>query len=1017
MQNRSVTMPPPRLSDFRTVVAVDVVSFGDRSRTDVHRMVIREGLYQVVATAFVSAGIPWDACQVEDRGDGVLVIAPSDVSSESFVAALPDVLIDGLRRHNAAHAEPARIRLRMVVHSGEVRFDAHGVIGMAVVTAFRLLDAADLRQALAESDGLLGMVVSDSFFSEVVRSSPMSRPETYRPVRVAVKEYRAQAWIRLPDSPPPRKSTTSLNAARDVLVGFTAPDRDWADWITWHLRDAGYTVELDPALLRPTENLGERLTDAFNHADRVVLVLSRELQRLAQAMPGARDVLTGTDRRLLAVQVDRLETSLFEAVVDISTDKAEAARHRILAAVESHPATSIAAPRFPGDSASPRPSPADQSPDSPQRERAVIIHAEADRTFAVDLADALVVLEAEDVLSPVELRAVGDLDEETEQHVDEVVRRADVVLLVVSRELFATGYGAGRESRFLVRSHAERRITLLPVVLRPTSWEKSVFGKLVSLPSSGIPVSQWTSRDEAIASIVNGVRLSARGPQPVSATVRPDPGQPVLDLGEVFKQTGVPTLTFVEPEEFFRFRMALRQPGLGIVLEGPSGVGKTTLLRRAVAQDAGRLGDVTIFSARVPADLPKIRNLLGGHTGLVAVDDFQRLPVDLQDRLADYVKTLADDDTSSGKLIVVGIPGTARELIELGYDVATRIKVFRLGRVRESLLLQMVEKGEVALNITFDRRAEIVMAAAGSLLTAQMLCSTLAMMAGIEQTTPDRITVRTDIERARVEVTEELHLKYQRAVSKFVALDGPSEVSCAELLLALSETADGVLPLDQFTRDRPELRSAIGRVFVDGLPTGLTGKHDEIATHLCYDPRGRRLVADDPQFIFYLRQLSRQRLLSIAGKRQPMPRDRIFLCYSRRDIRWKERVEVHLQPLERKGVIDVWSDRRIEFGDVWREEIAAALDRARIAVLLVSADFFASDFINSHELPPLLKAAAEGGCRVIPLLVAPSMFSDVPELACFQALPRGATLSELSTEDGENALVELTRSLSHAFPA
>ena len=110
-----------------------------------------------------------------------------------------------------------------------------------------------------------------------------------------------------------------------------------------------------------------------------------------------------------------------------------------------------------------------------------------------------------------------------------------------------------------------------------------------------------------------------------------------------------------------------------------------------------------------------------------------------------------------------------------------------------------------------------------------------------------------------------------------------------------------------------------------------------------------RLIADDPQFIFYTRQLNRDELLEAAGKRLPLPRDQVFLCYSHHDASWLDRLQVHLKPLEREGLVDLWSDRRIEIGDPWRKEIEAALARARVALLLVSGDFIASDFIQEVE--------------------------------------------------------------------
>ena len=53
-------------------------------------------------------------------------------------------------------------------------------------------------------------------------------------------------------------------------------------------------------------------------------------------------------------------------------------------------------------------------------------------------------------------------------------------------------------------------------------------------------------------------------------------------LGDVFKLSGVPDLTFVEPLEFTRLVVALRTPGRGVVIEGPSGIGKTSAVTKAL---------------------------------------------------------------------------------------------------------------------------------------------------------------------------------------------------------------------------------------------------------------------------------------------------------------------------------------------------------------------------------------------------------------------------------------------------
>jgi TIR domain len=138
----------------------------------------------------------------------------------------------------------------------------------------------------------------------------------------------------------------------------------------------------------------------------------------------------------------------------------------------------------------------------------------------------------------------------------------------------------------------------------------------------------------------------------------------------------------------------------------------------------------------------------------------------------------------------------------------------------------------------------------------------------------------------------------------------------------------------------------------------------------------------------------------------------VFISYSHRDRKWLDRLLVHLKPLERAEALDVWEDSRIKPGSEWMNEIEQALRSAQIAVLLVSADFLASEFINSNELPELLEGAERRGTIIMPVIVSPSRFQHYGDLARFQAVNSPEIpLSKMQTSRREEFFVGLATAI------
>jgi pimeloyl-ACP methyl ester carboxylesterase len=108
--------------------------------------------------------------------------------------------------------------------------------------------------------------------------------------------------------------------------------------------------------------------------------------------------------------------------------------------------------------------------------------------------------------------------------------------------------------------------------------------------------------------------------------------------------------------------------------------------------------------------------------------------------------------------------------------------------------------------------------------------------------------------------------------------------------------------------------------------------------------------------------------------------NQIFVSYSHKDVEWLDRLKVMLAPYLHTGEteLDLWDDRRLSAGERWDVEIQQALSKAGVAVALVSADFLASSYIMKNELAPLVKAARDGGTRLLWVYVSAAGWEETP---------------------------------------
>lgn len=112
----------------------------------------------------------------------------------------------------------------------------------------------------------------------------------------------------------------------------------------------------------------------------------------------------------------------------------------------------------------------------------------------------------------------------------------------------------------------------------------------------------------------------------------------------------------------------------------------------------------------------------------------------------------------------------------------------------------------------------------------------------------------------------------------------------------------------------------------------------------------------------------------------------IFISYSHADETWLKEMMVPLKVLNYENLnIDIWDDTKIKAGNDWENEIEGALERAHIAILLVSPNFLSSSYVRKKELPQILENARQKGTQVIPIIARICRYDKSP-LGRFQTM-------------------------------
>lgn len=140
-----------------------------------------------------------------------------------------------------------------------------------------------------------------------------------------------------------------------------------------------------------------------------------------------------------------------------------------------------------------------------------------------------------------------------------------------------------------------------------------------------------------------------------------------------------------------------------------------------------------------------------------------------------------------------------------------------------------------------------------------------------------------------------------------------------------------------------------------------------------------------------------------------MPRDRVFLSYSREDEPFMKEARVQLKA----AGIETFIDQEIPIGEKWQDHIQSALADARVAFLLVSANFATSDFIRKVELPAILPAAESGDLTIFWVQVSACPIPK--DIDRYQAAHRNPALDQMSKPQRNQVWADICRKLAPLF--
>ena len=232
------------------------------------------------------------------------------------------------------------------------------------------------------------------------------------------------------------------------------------------------------------------------------------------------------------------------------------------------------------------------------------------------------------------------------------------------------------------------------------------------------------------------------------------------------------------------------------------------------------------------------------------------------------MKVLADEGSADSKVIVIGINQAGKALIDFADDLTNRLETIPFEANPDRRVDEILRLGEAALNVDLNIRDEIVEAANGSFYLAQMLAYHTCLDAGVLTTRASRIQTTISFPEVKARVFETLSRRFQARTQEFAKgsrLRREGRAPYLHLLYWLGTSDEWTLSLDKAQVRYPDFKGSLTQIIEKDYLVSLLSTVPQIGEVVHYEERNHLLTVEDPQFVFYLRNIAWDRFAQDVG--------------------------------------------------------------------------------------------------------------------------------------------------------